>query len=82
MRYADIGEAIAGMIDQTARGMTDHEYELHIKRIKRYANIVEECEDALTVFNEDETETEAYTKWVSKLAKYRGKLEAELNMGL
>ena len=32
--------------------------------------------------NEDETETEAYIKWASKLAKYRGKLEAELNMGL
>lgn len=82
MRYADIGEAIAGMLDQTTRGMTDHEYELHIKRIKRYANIIEECEDALTVFNEDEVATGAYTKWATKLAKYRCKLEAELNMGL
>lgn len=82
MKYTNIGEAIAGFIDQTARGMTDHEYELHIKRIKRYANVVEECEDALTVFDEDEHETEAYTKWANRLAKYKGKLEAELNMGL
>lgn len=82
MRYNNIGDAIAGAIDQAKRGMTNHEYDLHIKRIRRYANKVEECEDALTVFSEDETESEPYIKWQKMLTKYQQKLEAELNMGL
>lgn len=82
MRYRTIDDAIAGAIDQTRRGMTNHEYELHIRRIKRYANKVEECEDALTVFDESETETEQYIKWQETLAKYRQKLDAELSRGL
>lgn len=82
MKYHNIGDAIAGMIDQTQRGMTNHEYELHLKRIKRYANKVQECEDALTVFNDDEKQDERYIKWVKMLDKYKTKLEVELNMGL
>lgn len=82
MKYYTIGEAIAGAIDQAKRGMTDHEYELHLKRIKRYANKVEECEDALTVFSDDEVGTEQYNKWARSLARYKQKLEAELNVGL
>ena len=83
MKYNNIGDAIAGVMDMTKRGMTSHEYELHIKRIKRYARIVEECEDALTCFNEEEARTdERYGKWEKKLIKYRNKLEAEINLGL
>lgn len=82
MKYSNIGDAIASIIDQTRRGMNDHEYELHLKRIKRYANKVEECEDALTVFDEDEAETVQYIKWQKMLVKYQHKLEEELNRGL
>lgn len=82
MRYTNIGDAIAGAIDQAKRGMTNHEYDLHIRRIKRYADKVQECEDALTVFSEDETETPQYIKWEKMLAKYQQKLEVELNAGL
>jgi hypothetical protein len=82
MRYNNIGDAIAGAIDQARRGMTNHEYDLHIRRIKRYADKVEECEDALTVFDESETETAQYIKWATMLTKYREKLDAEINKGL
>lgn len=82
MRYYSIDDAIAGALDQHLRGMTDHEYELHLKRIKRYANIVQDCEDALTVFSDDEKTTEQYIKWQKKLTKYQQKLNAELNRGL
>ena len=82
MKYHNIGDAIAGMIDQTQRGMTNHEYELHLKRIKRYANKVQECEDALKVFSDDDKQDERYIKWVKMLDKYKAKLEAELNMGM
>lgn len=82
MKYKDIGSAIAGMIDQQMRGMTDHEYELHLKRIKRYYNIIEECEDALTVFDEAEYDTEEYIKWSKKLETYKNKLETEQYRGL
>ena len=82
MKYRSIGDAVEGMIDQINRGMTDHEYELHIKRLKRYANKVEECEDALSVFGEDEKQDERYIKWSKMLAKYKAKLEAEKIRGL
>ena len=82
MKYKSIGDAVAGMLDQTRRGMTDHEYELHLRRIKRYADKVQECEDALTVFDESETGSDQYIKWADTLTKYRGKLDAELNKGL
>lgn len=70
MKYKSIGDAVAGMLDQTRRGMTDHEYELHLRRIKRYAN------------DETETGSDQYAKWADTLAKYRNKLDAELNKGL
>lgn len=82
MRYANIGDAIAGMLDQHRRGMTDHEYDLHLRRLKRYAGKVEECEDALSVYAEDEANTDGYIKWAKMLAKYQSKLKAELNAGL
>ena len=82
MKYRSIGDAVEGMIDQMSRGMTSHEYELYIRRLKRYANKVEECEDALTVFSEDERQDERYIKWEKMLAKNRAKLEAEKHMGL
>ena len=82
MRYKDIGSAIAGMIDQQMRGMTDHEYELHLKRLKRYYNIIEECEDALTVFDEGEKDTEEYIKWSTRLKTYESKLDKEQHRGL
>lgn len=82
MRYYNIGDAIAGMIDQTDRGMTNHEYELHINRLRRYGNKIQECEDALSVFDDNEKEDERYIKWAKMLAKYQAKLEAEKNKGL
>ena len=82
MKCRSIGEAIECAIDQARRGMTDHEYDLHLQRIKRYANKIEECEDALTVFSESETDTLPYVKWQKKLIRYKQKLEEEMSMGL
>lgn len=82
MKYHNIGDAIAGMIDQTTRGMSNHEYDLHINRLKRYANIIEECEDALTCFSEEEHADPKYKRWADRLAKYQTKLNAEMQMGL
>lgn len=82
MRYYNIGDAIAGMIDQTQRGMTNHEYELHINRLKRYYNKVEECLDALSVFDEQEHNDPRYIKWQKTLYKYMNKLETERKRGL
>ena len=82
MKYNNIGDAIAGAIDQSRRGMTNHEYELHTNRLKRYANKVEECEDALSVFGDDERQDDRYIKWAKMLAKYKAKLEDEKVKGL
>ena len=82
MTYNSIGDALAGMLDQHKRGMTDHEYELHLRRIKRYANKVQEAEDALTVFRKDEAETAQCIKWQMMLARYQQKLQEELSKGL
>lgn len=82
MKYGNIEDAIVAMIDQTKRGMTSHEYELHLKRLKHYAEIILECEDALGCFDETEHTDPRCIKWSKRLEKYRIKLETEKNMGL
>lgn len=81
MKYHDIGSAIAGMIDQTTRGMTDHEYELHIKRLRRYGNKIMDIEDYISVW-ENEPESPEYKKAVADLEKYKQKLADEKVRGL
>lgn len=81
MKYRNLGQAITGLIDQTRRGLTDHEYELHLQRLGKYSNMVYDLEDKVEVLS-DEVGSERYIKAQRDLEKYKAKLDAELALGL